>query len=106
MAGNNRARQFIPFAVLKGFDELLRECEIPREARREIGEDKAAEISQALCSLRRGTFAEVEYYDICIGRYIHVAGNIECVDLAGRWTEPGGIRVGFDDIADIAISKK
>jgi len=59
----NRAAQFMPFAALTGYYELVRKQEITVEQKRELTEEKALELSQKLEGLKRGDLVRVTYYD-------------------------------------------
>ena len=49
----DRAQQFMPFAALKGYYDLIRERERTVEPRRELTDEQALELSQRLAGLER-----------------------------------------------------
>lgn len=53
MASMNRAAQFSPFAALNGFDKAIRETERQREEKRELSEDRTAELNVILTRLKK-----------------------------------------------------
>ena len=59
----NRAAQFMPFAALTGYYELVRKQEITVEPKRELTEEKALVLSKKLEGLKRGDLVRVTYYD-------------------------------------------
>ena len=59
----NRAAQFMPFAALTGYYELVRKQEITVESKRELTEEKALVLSKKLEGLKRGDLVRVTYYD-------------------------------------------
>ena len=59
----NRAAQFMPFAALTGYYELVRKQEITVESKRELTEEKALVLSKKLEGLKRGDLIRVTYYD-------------------------------------------
>ena len=54
-----RAAQFMPFAALTGYYELVRKQEITVEPKRELTEEKALELSKKLEGLKRGDLVRV-----------------------------------------------
>ncbi len=92
----NRARQFMPFAALRGFGDLIREQEQVPEARRTLTEEDAARLSRRLLALECGTMASVTYYN---GRaYRTLVGMISEVDLVARRLRVVKTDIRFDDL--------
>lgn len=95
----DRAQQFMPFAALKGYYDLIRERERTAEPRRELTEERAFELSQRLARLERRKMASVVHYD---GEaYVTTRGLVSDVDEAGRSVTVVRTRIHFDDIWDI-----
>ena len=59
----DRARQFMPFASLRGYYDFIREQERVKEPRRELSEDDAQELSDVLGKTARGVMLRVVFYD-------------------------------------------
>lgn len=59
----DRARQFMPFASLRGYYDFIREQERVKEPRRELSEDDAQELSDVLGKTTRGVMLRVVFYD-------------------------------------------
>lgn len=100
MADLNRAKQFMAFAALKGYDELIRERTVIPEPKRPLSEDRMEMLSKKLCSLKRGTMAEVEYF--CGKGYTRIEGLVANVDATFRNLVIVRTRIPFDDIWDIS----
>lgn len=94
-----RARQFMPFAALRGFGDLIREQERIPEARRTLTEEDAARLSRRLLALERGTMASVTYYDGC--GYRTVIGMIAEIDLTARRLRVVKTDIRFEDLYSI-----
>lgn len=62
MKSPDRARQFMPFASLRGYYDYIREQERVREPRRELSDDQAEELSAVLNSFSRGDMVKVTHY--------------------------------------------
>ena len=94
----NRAAQFMPFAALTGYYELVRKQEITVEPKRELTEEKALVLSKKLEGLKRGDLVRVTYYDT-YGR----TGILDEVLPAFRLLKLKDIAIDFDDIQDIEL---
>ena len=98
----DRAQQFMPFAALRGYYDLIRERERTAEPRRELTEEQALELSQRLAQVERRKMASVVYYD---GEaYVTVRGLVSDIDLAARTLTVVRTRIPFDDIWEIRPS--
>lgn len=94
-----RAQQFMPFAALKGYYDLIRDRERVVEPKRELTDEKALELSQRFAQIKRREMASVVYYD---GEaYVTVRGLVSDIDLAGRTITIVRTRIPFDAIAEI-----
>ena len=95
----DRAQQFMPFAALRGYYDLVRERERTVEPRREMTEERAVELSRKLARLERRQMASVVHYD---GEaYVTTRGLVSDIDEAGRILTIVRERIAFDDIWDI-----
>lgn len=95
----DRAQQFMPFAALRGYYDLVRERERVAEPRREMTEERALELSRKLERLERRQMASVVHYD---GEaYVTARGLVSDIDEAGRTLTVVRERIAFDDIWDI-----
>ena len=74
----SRAKQFLPFDALAGFQEALREKEIEKEDRKDLAEDKCAELEQELNKIENGDKIKIKYYRN--GKYIELTGIITNID--------------------------
>ncbi len=77
-----RAKQFMAFAALKGYDEAVRRIESEYSPRRELSEDMKAELDRTLNSLSEGDRAKAVYFDR--GKYISAEGEVLRIDRQGR----------------------
>lgn len=62
MNRQDRAKQFMPFAALKGYEEALRRRESSPEPRIVLGEDGAEELDRKLRGLSVGNSVRVRHY--------------------------------------------
>ena len=84
----DRAAQFMPFAALTGYYDLVRERERVTEPRREPSEEDAERISSEL--------VRVTYY--ADGAYVTREGMVARMDLAARELTVVRTRIPFDDV--------
>lgn len=97
----DRARQFVPFAALKGYYELLRAQEAPAEPRHVLVEEEAYELATRLGALAKGAVVRVVYY--AHDRYATLAGRCESIDYAQRMLTVSAQRIAFDDIRTLEL---
>lgn len=99
MNNAQRAKQFMPFAALKGFEEAVRAQERQREPRVILGEDARQELNFRLQGILPGDRVRAEYY--YEGYYITVRGKVKKIDTLGRRIHLEEIRIPIDDLRDI-----
>lgn len=58
----HRAKQFAPFAALRGFEETVRKKEILYEPRKDLSEEKKNELDSKLRLLSKGMMIQVDYF--------------------------------------------
>lgn len=95
-----RARQFMPFAALRGFEDMIREQAREVTGRRELSEYEAARLSRKMATVRKGSIVRVTYYD---GEaYVSLEGMVSDIDLALRRLRVIKTEIALDDVWDIA----
>lgn len=94
-----RAQQFMPFAALKGYYDLIRERERVPQPKHELTEEEAAALSAELARLERRTMVRVVYYDR--DAYVTVQGLVTDMDEAARTLTVVRTRIPFDDIREL-----
>ena len=101
MNRQDRAKQFMPFAALKGYEEALRQRENDAEPRIILGEDGAVELDRKLRSLTVGSRVKIRHYR---KRCYAVSEGI----VNGIMYDRGQLRVGkenikYEDIVELNI---
>lgn len=99
MAREERAKQFMPFAALKGYPEALKRKERIVVAKVELSEDYALELDQKLRQVRKMDVVTVVYF--YKGEYLKVTGVVSRIDLTARILKVVQTRIPFDDILDV-----
>ena len=73
-----RAKQFMPFAALKGFEALIEQEAAYVERRKILSEEQLEELDHQLQQLSMGDRVSVEYYS---GRsYVKIQGRLRKID--------------------------
>lgn len=103
MPVSERAKQFSPFMAIGELEPALKRIEADKkEAKIEIGNERASEINDKLNSIKPG------YHAICIYhnglRYVRESGYVKKIDLVFRTIEIGEKMIFFDDILEISFS--
>ncbi|MBQ1260612.1 MAG: hypothetical protein IIX96_01205 [Clostridia bacterium] len=96
-----RARQFMPFSALKGFENLIDERNFIPTPRRRPSEEKAQSISLRLSKIKKGTAVEIIYYDV--SSYKRLCGCVREIDTVFKRLTVGSVEVRFSDIFDIRL---
>lgn len=94
-----RACQFMPFAALRGFEDMLREKTKEVTPRREHSEEEAAVLSAKLLRAEKGMMVTVVYYEK--DGYVTKSGLLSEVDLTMRRLTVVKQTISFDDLWDI-----
>lgn len=92
----SRAAQFMPFAALTGYYDLVRKQERIVEPRHELTEEEGDELSRAIMQVRRGDLVRITYYDR--GGYRTRAGVVRAIEPERRRLYLGDSTIPFDDI--------
>ncbi len=78
----DRARQFMPFAALRGYYDLVHAKEVVPEPRRPLADDEARALDGIIANLVRGDVVRCRYYED--GGYRVAEGAVSQIDLTFR----------------------
>lgn len=95
----NRAKQFMPFDALKGFREALAEKERVTVPKKELSEDRKAELDIKLREIHQMDVVTAEYFRN--GEYLQVTGEVSGIDEISRMLKIAGMGIPLDDIYDL-----
>ena len=95
----NRAKQFVPFAALKGYDEALRAKEKIVVEKIELSEEKKAELDYKIQQIQKNDIVTVVYF--LKDEYIKVEGMVSRLDIDARVLKIVNTKIPFDDIYDL-----
>jgi len=103
MSREERAKQFMPFAALKGYPEALRKKEIQVVARIELSDDQRELLDQKLRQIRVKDVITVTYYENSI--YIKKTGMISKIDEDAKFLKIVNTKIPFENIYDLNSEK-
>ena len=96
----DRARQFMPFSALRGFEEMIRAQTRETTPKRELSEYDAERLSKKMLAVERGDMVCVTYYDR--DAYVKLEGMVSDIDFCLRTLRVIKTVISFDDIWDVA----
>lgn len=96
MSREDRAKQFMPFAALKGYSEALQKKERIIVPRRELSEEYGEELDRKLRQVQEGEMVSVVYY--CRGEYVRLTGKVAKIDKEARMLRIVNEKIAFDDL--------
>lgn len=102
MSVEQRAKQFMPFAALRGLPEALAAKEKVIVPRVELSEEMAAELDRKMHMLKKGKIATVVYFSK--DEYLKMTGMVARIDETARVLQIVNTVISFDDILDVEES--
>lgn len=96
---SDRAKQFMPFAALKGLPDALREKEHITVPKVELSEEMAEELNRKMQLIQKGKMARVIYFHK--DEYIKITGMVSRIDVTSRLLVIVNTKILFDDILDV-----
>lgn len=95
----NRAKQFMPFAALKGYEEALRAKEKIVVPRVELSEEKKEELNRKMQQIHKNDMITVVYFSQ--GEYLQMEGMVSRIDVNAKVLKVVNTRIPFEDIYDL-----
>lgn len=101
MSVEQRAKQFMPFAALRGLPEALVLKEKVIVPKVELSEEMAAELDRKMHLLEKGKVATVVYFSK--DEYLKKTGMVARIDETARILQIVNLKISFDDILDVEL---
>lgn len=95
----DRAKQFMPFAALKGLPDALAAKEKITVPKVELSEEMAEELDHRMHELAKGKIAAVVYFHK--DEYVKTTGMVARIDETSRLLQIVNTKIAFDDILEI-----
>ncbi|MDD6155602.1 MAG: YolD-like family protein [Lachnospiraceae bacterium] len=99
MSREDRAKQFMPFAALKGFEEELEKKEKMIVEKVELSEERKEELDRAFSQIKKRDMVEVIYYKD--GEYLQLKGMVSRIDAEGGSLTVVNTKIPFSDLYNI-----
>lgn len=101
-----RAKQFMPFAALRGLPEALAEKEKVRVPRRVLSDEQMEILNQKLLRLHPGEIVTVVYYDEKERTYRQLTGAVARVEAHRCLLQIGSASIAFADLFDLVETER
>lgn len=99
MTREERAKQFMPFAALKGYTEVLKKKEKIVVPKMELLEEYQEELSRKLCQVQKNDIVTVVYFSK--NEYLKLTGMVSRIDDTARILKIVNTKISFEDLYDI-----
>ena len=103
MSKEDRAKQFMPFAALKGHWEALRKKEKIVVEKMELSDEYKEELDRKLRQVRKNDMITVVYYHQ--EEYLKLTGMVSRIDETARVLKIVNTKIDFDDLYEIYQSE-
>ena len=100
----DRAKIFLSFAALKGFEEALREKEKVVVKKKSLSEDMKQVISYRLSMLKKNDMVKIVYYDN--NENLKIQGIVSNIDFTFQILTVVKTKINFNDIYELRIIEK
>lgn len=97
-----RAKQFMPFSALKGYEEALRNKEKIMASKVELSEDGEEELNRKLHQIRKNDIITVIYF--YQEEYLQITGMVSKLDEKAKLLQIVDTQIPFQDIYNILLS--
>ncbi len=99
MDREERAKQFMPFAALKGYPEALRQKEKIVVEKKELSEEYKEELDKRLRQVKKNDMITVVYYQN--QEYIQLSGRVSRIDKTAGVLKIVNTKISFEDLLDV-----
>lgn len=99
MSREERAKQFMPFAALKGYPEALRKKEKIVVEKQELSEEYKEALDFELRQVQKNDIITVVYF--CKDEYLKMTGMVSKIDETARILKIVNTKIPFDDLYKI-----
>lgn len=99
MSIENRAKQFSPFAAIRGLQDALEKKERIIVEKIELSEEMAEELDRKMQQLEKGRIATVVYF--AGDNYLKKTGIVARIDKSSRVLQIVDTKIAFKDILDV-----
>ena len=101
---SERAKQFMPFAALRGFGKVITEEEKVATERPVLSEDETEKLNAVVSTFKKGDIVKLGYYSN--GFIKEMTGVLTELDVNRRIVTVIKTSVSFDDVLDAELVEK
>ena len=102
MSRSDRAKQFMPFAALRGYEQMVKNCKVIPCEKKYLTEEEAQNLSDIALKIKKGDIIKVQYYKD--NGYTFIEGAVTFIDLAVKKISIIKTEISFDNIISIEFS--
>lgn len=103
MERSERAKQFSPFAALKGYPDALRKKEKIIVEKISLSEESTRILDLKMHQIQKRDIITVVYF--CKNEYLKLTGMVSRIDITSGMLKIVNTNISFDDIYDISGDK-
>ena len=96
---SNRAKQFAPFAALKGFEEAIKAKETVYISKVDLTKECEEEINEKLCILKNSDMVSITFYTI--NAYQQITGMVSEINAKAQYIKVVETKIPFKQIVRI-----
>lgn len=100
MSREERAKQFMPFAALKGYPDALKKKEKVVVPKIELSPEYQEELDRKLRQVQKNDIITVVYFSK--DEYLQLTGMVSRIDATARILKIVNTKISFEDIYDIS----
>ncbi|MBQ3601921.1 MAG: YolD-like family protein [Lachnospiraceae bacterium] len=102
MSLENRAKQFAPFAAIRGLSEAMEKKEKIYVEKIILSPEMEEELDRKMHQVKPGEMATVVYF--CKGEYLKKTGLVARIDVNARQIQIVDEKISFNDLLDIILT--
>ena len=103
MSRQERAKQFMPFAALKGYEDALRKKEKVTVPKAQLCPERQEELDRILRQIRRNDMVTAVYFQE--GEYVRLTGMVSRIDGTARILKIVDTKIDFEDLYEVEVQE-
>ena len=101
MTRASRAKQFLPFDALKGFQEAINEKQIKYDDKKELTEESYIRLEEEWNKIDEESIVRIKYYKN--KKYVEIQGKVTNIDYVRKRIKVNEENINICDIIDIEV---
>ena len=101
MTRASRAKQFLPFDALKGFQEAINEKQIKYDDKKELTEESYIRLEEEWNKIDEESIVRIKYYKN--KKYVDIQGKVTNIDYVRKRIKVNEENINICDIIDIEV---